>query len=77
VAGSDAKISGSDHHAHRGLAEVVLDPVALTIIRWFGRDEGNGRRRTGDVTGELPHLRKFLQLRPIRDDDEVPRLPVP
>jgi hypothetical protein len=76
VPGSDAQARGHNHHAHRRLPEVVLQQVLLPPLRGDGRDERDGRRGRGDVLRPAPHLRQLGQPAPIRDEHEVPRLPV-
>jgi hypothetical protein len=43
VPGADAQIGGREHDAHRGLAEVVLEPVAVLLVLGLSSDEGDGR----------------------------------
>ena len=44
VAGADSEVGGCEHHGHRGLTEVVLEPVAVELVCRLGRDKGDGGR---------------------------------
>jgi hypothetical protein len=76
VTRSDAEIGGRKHDVRRGLTEVVLQPRPMLIVVGHGRDQRDGRGRPGYVAGALPYLREISQGVAVRDDDEVPRLPV-
>ena len=76
MAGADSEVGGREHHGHRRLTEVVLEPVSVELVGGFGRDKGDRGRRLGDVAGVLPDLGQPRELVAVGDDDEVPRLPV-
>src|ERR1700684_265973 len=74
---ADAKVGRGDHDADRGPPEVILAVIALASVSGHRRHQGDGRSRPGHVPGPLPHPGELLQLIPVGDDHEVPRLPVP
>ena len=76
MARADAQVGRGDGHRIRRLAKVVLEQSRLAIVLRLWRDDRDRGRRTGDMLGALPDLRQFDQLRPVRDEHEVPRLPV-
>src|SRR5256885_15056556 len=76
VTRSDAEIGGRKHDVRRGLTEVVLQPRPTLIVVGHCRDQRDRRGRPGNVAGALPYLREISQGVAVRDDDEVPRLPV-
>jgi len=57
-------------------AEVVVQPVSVSLVLRLGSYQGDRRGGLGHVTGALPDLRQLHQLVAGGHDDEVPRLPV-
>src|SRR3954452_7147988 len=77
VPGADAQVGRGDHHERGRLAEVVGDALADLVVGRVLGDQGDGRRRAGDVRAALrPGLGQLDELLAVGDDDEVPRLPV-
>src|SRR5918999_2038726 len=73
---ADPKIRGSEHHRHRRLAEVVLDRRGGASVIALRGQEGDGRRRGGDMACPPPDLREGLELLAISAHYEVPPLAV-
>src|SRR3954451_19161000 len=76
VPGADAQLGRGDHHERGRLADVVADAPGLLVV-WLLGDQGDGRRRAGEVrAAPRPRLGQLDELLAVGDDDEVPRLPV-
>src|SRR6516165_7632322 len=76
VGAADAEAGGSQHDAHRGLTEVVLEAVPLPLVLRHGSDERDRGGRVRHMSGAPPHVAELLQLPALADEDEVPGLPV-
>ena len=76
VTGADTEVGGGQHDVRRRLPEVVQEQVLVASVLRLPDDEGDRRRGPGNVPRPLPDLRQLDQLRAIRDDNKVPRLPV-
>lgn len=76
MARADAQVGRGCGHRIRRLAKVVLEQSGLPIVMRHWCHDGDRGRGCGDMLGALPDPCQFDQLRPVRDEHEVPGLPV-